>query len=179
MKNSQLDRLEQRLANMAREVPPSRDLWPDIASKIARRPGRYRPYVLMSAIAAAAACFAGLSTWAVMHHLTVPANLPALAQSGGSAAEPFVEPSDAHYIAARDSLQQTFEERLTQLDPATRAQIEASLAVIRKANTDIRQALAGQPNSPLLQQLWESTWHDEFDLYNRVVQSTQPSVTRS
>jgi hypothetical protein len=30
----------------------------------------------------------------------------------------------------------------------------------------------------VLEQLWESTWHEEFDLYDRVVQATQPPMTR-
>jgi hypothetical protein len=52
------------------------------------------------------------------------------------------------------------------------------LAVIQKAHEDIRKALAADPQSEVLQQLWESTWHDEFDLYDRVVQATQPTMTR-
>ena len=39
-------------------------------------------------------------------------------------------------------------------------------------------ALAADPQSPVLEQLWESTWHDEYDLYDRVVQATQPHLTR-
>jgi len=94
--------------------------------------------------------------------------------AGGS----FEEPKDAKYVLARDMMQQTFRERLALLEPATRAKIEASLAVIRQAHEDIRKALAADPESPVLEQLWESTWHDEFDLYDRVVQATQPPMTR-
>jgi hypothetical protein len=72
----------------------------------------------------------------------------------------------------------TFEERLAVLDPVTRAKIESSLAVIRQAHEDIRKALAADPGSPVLEELWESTWHDEFDLYDHVVQATQPTMTR-
>ena len=62
--------------------------------------------------------------------------------------------------------------------PTTRAKIESSLAVIQKAHEDIRKALAADPQSPVLEQLWESTWHDEFDLYDRVVEATQPTMMR-
>jgi hypothetical protein len=65
------------------------------------------------------------------------------------------------------------------LDHATRAQIEASLAIIRKAHEDIRKALASDPASPVLEQLWQSTWHDELDLYDHVVRATQPTMTRT
>jgi hypothetical protein len=90
----------------------------------------------------------------------------------------FDEPRDPKYLLARDSVEKTFRDRLTLLEPATRAKIESSLAVIQKAHEDIRKALAADPQSPVLEQLWQSTWHDEFDLYDRVVQATQPTMTR-
>jgi hypothetical protein len=88
----------------------------------------------------------------------------------------FQEPGDPKYIKARESLQQTFRERLTLLEPSTRTKIEASLAVIQQAHEDIRQALLADPSSAVLEELWQSTWHDEIDLYDRVVVATQPSV---
>ena len=56
--------------------------------------------------------------------------------------------------------------------PATRARVQADLAIIRKANADIRAALAQDPASPLLQQLLRSTWQQEIDLYATVTRST-------
>ena len=64
------------------------------------------------------------------------------------------------------------------LDPPTRAKIEANLAVIHKARDDIRKALATDPDSPVLEQLLESAWHDEFDLYDDVIRTTQPTLAR-
>ena len=88
------------------------------------------------------------------------------------------EPSDPRYLAARAELERTFNQRLAQLDPATRAKIEADLASIRKARDDIRKALASQPDSPVLEQLLSSALHDEFDLYDAVVRTTQPTSAR-
>jgi hypothetical protein len=88
------------------------------------------------------------------------------------------EPRDPHYLAARAELERTFNQRLAQLDPATRAKIEADLASIRKARDDIRKALAAQPDSPVLEQLLASALHDEFDLYDDVVRTTQPTSAR-
>jgi hypothetical protein len=65
------------------------------------------------------------------------------------------------------------------LDPGTRAKVEASLALIRQAHEEIRKALAAQPADPVLEHLLESTWHDEFDLYNDVVRGTQLTMLRS
>ena len=62
----------------------------------------------------------------------------------------FDEPRNPGYVAARDELEVSFRERLALLDPATRAKIEASLAVIRRAHEDIRKALASDPASPVV-----------------------------
>jgi hypothetical protein len=88
------------------------------------------------------------------------------------------EPHDPGFIAARAALQETFGQRLAMLDPATRAKIEANLAVIHQAREDIRKALAASPGSPVLEQLLESSWHDEFDLYDDVIRTTQPTLAR-
>jgi hypothetical protein len=171
MKESSGNHLDQLLAQLPREVAPPRSLWPAIAARIQPVPRRARPMLMAACVAAAAACLAGVFTWAVLRKVTAPDGLPMVAGAGA-----FAEPGDPKYIKARDSLQHSFGERLALLDPATRAKIEASLAVIRQAHEDIRQALMADPSSPVLEELWQSTWHDEIDLYDRVVDATQPSV---
>ncbi|MGO9935206.1 MAG: hypothetical protein ACLPV8_25790 [Steroidobacteraceae bacterium] len=170
MNQESLDRL---IANLPRDLPPSRNLWPGIAARLTSAPRRGPPMALAAAIVAAAVCLASLFTWAVLQSRTVPRVLQTAATSGS-----FEEPHDAKYVLARDMMEKTFRERLALLEPATREKIESSLALIRKAHEDIRKALAADPESPLLEQLWESTWHDEFDLYDHVVQATQPTMTR-
>jgi hypothetical protein len=128
---------------------------------------------LAAAIALAAAGLASLFAWAVLQGPSVPRVIQTVA-----ATISFDEPRDPKYLLARDSVEKTFRDRLALLEPATRAKIESSLAVIQKAHEDIRKALAADPQSPVLEQLWQSTWHDEFDLYDRVVQATQPTMTR-
>ena len=174
MKDMSQNSLDEQLANLARNVPPVRNLWPGIASRLERRARRGRPLALAAAAAVVGACLASMLTWALLHgRAQAPATLAA------APAPSFEESRDPHYLAARDSLEQTFQERVALLDPRTREQIQSSLAVIRKAHEDIRKALAADPASPVLEQLWESTWHDEFDLYDRVVRSTQPTMTRT
>jgi hypothetical protein len=111
--------------------------------------------------------------WAVLHAraVTPPAQAPSMAMN-------LDEPQDAGYLAARADLVDTFRQRLAMLDPATRAKIEANLAVIHKARDDIRKSLAEDPDSPVLEQLLESAWHDEFDLYDDVIRTTQPTLAR-
>jgi hypothetical protein len=166
--------LDAQLAELPRDIPPPRNLWPGIAARVHRAPRRVRPLVFAAAAAVVGACLASALTWAVLHGR--PASpAPQLAAQAPS----FDESRNPRYVAARDSLEVSFRERLALLDPATRAQIEASLAVIRRAHEDIRRALASDPASPVLEELWQSTWHDELDLYDHVVQATQPTMTRS
>jgi hypothetical protein len=166
--------LDEQLESLARDIPPPRNLWPGIASRLRGSSRRTRPMAFAAAAAVAGACLASALTWAVLHgRQASPA--PQLA---AARAPSFDEPRNPRYVAARDSLELNYRDRLKLLDPATRAQIEASLAVIRKAHEDIRKALASDPASPVLEQLWQSTWHDELDLYEHVVQATQPAMTR-
>jgi hypothetical protein len=166
--------LDAQLANLARDIPPPRNLWPGIAGRLHRSPRHARPLVLAAAAAVVGACVASALTWAVLHGRPASPALQLAAQ-----APSFDESRNPRYVAARDSLEVSFRERLALLDPATRAQIEASLAVIRRAHEDIRKALASDPSSPVLEELWQSTWHDELDLYDHVVRATQPTMTRS
>ena len=173
MNNGQQDSLDRLIANLPKDVTPPRNLWPGIVDRLVRTPRRAPPLALAAGIVVAAACLASLFTWAVLQGRSAPRMLQTeIARSS------FEEPTDAKYVLARDMMQKTYRERLVLLEPATRAKIEASLAVIRQAHEDIRKALAADPGSPVLEQLWQSTWHDEFDLYDRVVQATQPPMTR-
>jgi hypothetical protein len=170
MNDTPRESLDQRLAQLTREVLPPRNLWPDIQARVERRP-RSRPMLMAACVATAAACLASIFTWAVLRRVQTPDGLPAVASRAA-----FAEPSDPKYIQARALLERTFQERLMLLEPSTRTKIEASLAVIQQAHENIRQALLADPSSPVLEELWQSTWHDEIDLYDRVVQATQPAV---
>ena len=173
MNDRQEDSLDRLIANLPRDIVPPGNLWPGIAARLSSRTRRAPPMALAAAVAMAAAGLASFFTWAVLESRTVPQVIQTVAAKNS-----FEEPRDPKYVLARDAVAKTFRERLALLEPATRAKIESSLAVIQKAHEDIRKALAADPQSPVLEQLWESTWHDEFDLYDRVVQATQPTMTR-
>jgi hypothetical protein len=170
----QRDSLDRVLEDLPRSALPKRDLWPGIAAKINGKPRRSRSWFVAAASAAAAACLATLFTWAFLQRNSVP---PLIQVAAGQGA--FDEPRDPKFVLARSSLEKTYTERLALLKPETRAKIEASLAVIRKAHEDIRQALIADPQSAVLEQMLQSTWHDEFDLYESVVQATQPTLSRT
>jgi hypothetical protein len=173
MNDRHQESLDGMIASLQKDIVPPGNLWPGIAARLSRRTRSAPPMALAAVIAMAAAGLASFFTWAVLESRSVPRVIQGVAATGS-----FEEPRDPKYVLARDSVEKTFRERLALLEPATREKIETSLAVIQKAHEDIRKALAADPQSPVLQQLWESTWHDEFDLYDRVVQATQPTMTR-
>lgn len=166
--------LDELLAELPLDLVPPRHLWRGVSGRLSVAPRRARPLVYALAAGVAGACVASALTWAVLQGRPVPPAAPLAVRAGS-----FDESRNPNYVAARDDLEVSFRQRLALLDPATRARIEASLAVIRRAHEDIRKALASDPASPVLEQLWQSTWHDELDLYDHVVRATQPAMTRT
>lgn len=166
--------LDEMLGKLPREVAVPRNLWPAIAHRIGRRARNVRSFGLAASVAVV--CMAGALSWAVWHGR--PAARITSAETGVRAPS-FDEPNDPAYLAARLELERSFRERLATLEPHTRAKIETSLALIRRTHEEIRRALAAQPANPVLEHLLESTWHDEFDLYDDVVRGTQPNLLRS
>jgi hypothetical protein len=174
--------LDDLLADLPRDIPPPPYLWPGTARRLPRHRRGRSPVLFAAAAGVASTCLAGALIWSVLHGRPgVPTTQPVHATEPAVAARApsLDEPRDASYMAARDSLELSFRQQLALLDPATRAKIEADLAIIRQAHEDIRKALASDPSSPVLEQLWQSTWHDEIDLYEHVVQATQPTMTRT
>jgi hypothetical protein len=173
MSDRQQESLDRLIGSLPKDVTPPPHLWPGIRARLAGKERRTPSFALAASVAVAAAFLASMLTWAVLQVRSLPRGIQTVAVPSA-----FEEPRDPKYLRARAMVQETFRERLALLDPVTRAKIEASLAVIRQAHEDIRKALAADPQSPVLEQLWESTWHDEYDLYDRVVQATQPHLTR-
>ena len=174
MSDASQESLDRLIARLPKDVVPPGNLWPGIAARLPTRTRRAPPMAMAAVIALAAAGLASFFTWAVLESRTVPVVVQTV-----TARSSFEEPRDPKYVLARDAVEKTFRERLGMLAPATRAKIESSLAVIQKAHEDIRKALAADPQSPVLEQLWESTGQEEFDLYDRVVQATQSTMTRT
>jgi hypothetical protein len=174
MMQEQKDTLDDLLGGLPRDVAPSRELWSGIARGLERRPHRFVPFALAASVCTV--CAAAALVFAVMHGRTV---VPVATLSVAAQVPSFDEPRDPAYRAARMELEKTFNERLAMMDATTRGKIEASLTVIRQAHEEMRKALATQPSDPVLEQLLESTWNDEFELYDDVVRNTQPAIVRS
>jgi hypothetical protein len=179
MKSKPDETLDEELKGLSRDLTPP-DLWPTIERQIEKRPRARRARWLAYAATVVGLCLAGSLAWIAIHSREPEMNTPTLASQAPSAsiASAFAEPRDAAYVVARAAIEKTFNERLALLDQQTRGDIEKNLAKIRSTREDLRAALESDPDSSVLQELLESTWHDEFDLYDDVVRTTQPSLAR-
>jgi len=194
MNTPRFNSVDEALASLPRSVQPARDLWPAIAREIAgqrgdavvefkpRRSARTlaTPWPLALAASLAVVGLVGALCWSVLHERPAA---PLVASNSAPAATPrtlvnFEPMHNAEYVTARASLERVFNERLKLLAPATQMRIKADLETIRKANEDIRAALARDPASPLLLKLLQNTGQQEIDLYTSVAQTTEPMLSR-
>ena len=192
--------VDEALASVRRDIEPRRDLWAGIAHRLGERDERapdaptdvasvgaarsarapWAQWPLALAASLGVVCLVGALCWSVIHERSAP-ELTARAASAvsGNTLVNFGPPQNAAYAAASADLERTFNERLKLLAPATRTRVQADLETIRRANADLRSALAHDPASPLLLQLLHSTWQQEIDLYTSVAQSTEPLLRRT
>jgi hypothetical protein len=192
------ERLDAQLAALPREAVPRRDLWPDVAARITtgadqRADDVWPRWWLSGWTQLAAACLLVVVTAVVTYQLTRPdptalgtvaaqgpldvpvvTLLPATPASFGQGAV-----LGAEYVEARSVLARTFEQRLAELSPATRSQVERNLADIQRASAELAAALDQHPASPLLQDLLVSTYQEELDLFSQINQMTATTMMRN
>jgi len=137
-------------------LPPPR-LWAKIASSIEeeqQRPWWQRPisnafsaWVPISVTASLAFLVAG-ATWVAWRH--APAD--AVQQAAATPADSAGVPAEQHYERAIAGLQRLAESQNEALDPETRAVLKQNLAVLDRAISESRAALADEPTSALAQE---------------------------
>jgi len=184
---SQNDSEFEALMDAARELPqdmqPERDLWPGIKAAIdegageTRRPGASRWSInatTMLAQAAAVVLLVGGSsalTWLAVKDdgstvAAVPASNPPLNASLASFGDRYsLGPG---FQDARRDLEARLAEELELLSPETRRNVEENLATIRGAIEEINQALAAEPDNPLLQELLLASYREELAVMRKV-----------
>jgi len=168
------DSLRIRLARLAADIPPERDLWGPIEARLGER----RPAWHFGLGIAAGAAILVLSLIVSLKPRAPTTATPAMTAnprvnaSAGVSRPPAQRPTDAaraaSYEHTRTTLERSFESELARLPKPTQTRLLADLDVIRKARTDIRAALTANPDSPLLQALLADTWQQEMDFYANV-----------
>lgn len=163
----QTDRvLDQMLANLPRELPPSRDLWHGIDQSMTDS-HRKAPLLPWAAVGLAAGFALALVVfWPQLGGRWPTASLASVRDSGV-------------LFSVRARQVNAYRERLPMLDEATRARVERDLAVIQAAEADLAQALSLSPHSAVLSRLYEGAVQQEFDLYDTIVRATEPAITRT
>lgn len=166
-----------RLDELARDVPPTRDLWPAIAQAIeqtieaeklaeaaeARSRNRSRTWWPAPAVAAAMALVAlGVVIGRQMTpDLTVTASTQGVPASD-AAAMPAAYKRDARYREVRESLMIDVQKRLETMPVAEREKVAASLATLRRSIGEIEAALGRDPANALLQELLVNSSQEEM-----------------
>jgi hypothetical protein len=190
------DALETRLGRLQQELPPPRDLWPEIEARLVGRRDQWRLGLGLAAGIAAVAILAliGLQlSRPAPHAVTAGAGTSAGSSPGtgtGTAPNPraVVATSapdtaahaarDAAYLRTQAAVEQSFEQELAHLPKATQVRLRQDLDIIRNARADIRRALDAAPENPLLQQLFADTWQQEMDFYSSIVATNNPAGVR-
>jgi hypothetical protein len=136
-----------RTASMLEEqIPPPR-LWAKIASSLDQPPRRFSTWIPVAVAASLTLVIAGAwLTW--MHSPAVEAPRQTAAASDDTSA-PLAE---THYEQAIAGLQRLADAQNAALDPGTRAVLKENLAVLDRAISESRAALANEPANTIAQE---------------------------
>jgi hypothetical protein len=159
------------LRALARERAPQRDLFPEIAARIAPAPRRFGWPV---AAAAALLLLAGLALLLRLQRTAVepapPSATPAVAlgPTPSTIARSAYGDTDRALAGIRLELRRTIEERKDDLPPETRALVFENLRVIDQAIADIEAALDAAPADPDLARTYIAYRERQIDLLRQV-----------
>ena len=131
-------------ATLPREIPPARDVWPDVRARIGRR-ARTR-WLALAASLLVVALAGSTALW-----LGESDRTPAVGNPGGSAVPAGYDPQASfdlevrEYVEAAELLQASIRERSSRLSPETLAVLEKNLTIIDQAIAEVRGVLASDP----------------------------------
>jgi len=168
------------------DTPPSDDLWPAIAARIAAGPRAAAPpprrmfAFTMPQLVAATLLLVALSGWLAVRVLspapprqaaTTGSSQPRGGSSDGSLAP--VAFDDQQYDKAIRELQEAIDRGRSRLDPETVAAVERNLRLIDQAVDEARRALAADPSSGYLSGYMVQTRQRKLELLRQVAVLTQ------
>jgi len=173
------DKLDRAARQLAMEVSPERDLWPEIATAI--EPPRRSRWTPMLAQAAAVVLLVGASSFVT--YIAVKDDGPTVniqpelifeqASFGGS------HNLGPGFQDARNGLRAELDAELDRLSPEARADIRANLDLIHSAIVDINAVLEEEPGNILLQQKLLQAYREELTLLRRVGGLTRDVMRRN
>lgn len=175
MTERERDALRGQLDRLPRELPPERDLWPEVARGIEasrRRARTIRTITMVSTFAAAAvlALVMGLrgrhapAPLAQAPSVSIPAPTPVLA------APPPPLPEEDTYASAERLLDDELDARRASLRPAQAAVLDENLRIVDHAIETTRAAVREHPDDPELRAELDRVWQDKLDLIRQVTE---------
>jgi hypothetical protein len=176
------DKLTAAARQLATEIKPQRDLWPDIELAITETPSRRSRWSPMFAQAAAIVLLVGASsglTYLAVKNdqpVVIPQPAPEYTFERASFGSSYTLGND--YLETRAEVLSRFEKEVERLAPEERQDVEQSLEVIRGAINDINAALQQDPHNTLLQDLLMKTYHEELNVMRKVGGVTQNVMSR-
>ena len=165
------ERRVKRFDELARDIPPARDLWPAISAAIEadKRESsmpvpmapRRNAWRYASSMAAAVALVA-VGIW--IGARIAPPGGATLATNGTAttSAMPVALQRDAEYRKTRAQLVTEVEARLKTMPQPEREKVAASLATLRRSISEIEASLGRDPATALLQELLVSSCQEEM-----------------
>ncbi len=175
--------LRRETRDLPASIAPDRDLWPEIARRMARQPVRAndRGWSWGRGLAAVAALVVALfGMWQLGKRsetlepaiTTASRPLPSTAQAVSNASSATPPPlTDPALTATRDAarvLRAEVETRWVELRPATRDVLKRNLDVIDQAIRGIEVALADEPGDPSLETLLLASYQQKISLLERL-----------
>jgi hypothetical protein len=157
-----------RIDELARSLPPPRDLWPGIAAAIeadrtaAVGSGPRRTRWLPAAGMAAAVALVTVGIFIGRVIAPAPQSVAGTQVTQGS---PEMMPAalrDANYRKQRDALLVEVQNQLNTMPVAEREKVAASLATLRRSISEIEAALGRDPANALLQELLVNSCQEEM-----------------
>jgi hypothetical protein len=174
------DKLDRAARQLATEISPDRDLWPDIAAEItAPKRSRWTP---MLAQAAAIVLLVGASS-AVTYIAVKNDSGPVVSIAPELVFEQASFGGNYHlgpgFLDARNGLRAELDVEMVRLSTETRSDIQANLDLIHKAIVDINAALEEEPDNAMLQQKLLRAYREELTLLRRVGGLTRNVMKRN
>jgi len=163
-----MNRRVTRIDELARDIPPPRDLWPAISAAIAAgepvATARPRRAAWLPAVGLAAGV-ALVAIGVLIGRNITPQTTPNVATNTQPAQNPEVIPAalrDAEYRKQRDQLLVEVQTRLQAMPEAEREKVAASLKTLQRSIQEIEAALGRDPANALLQELLVSSCQEEM-----------------
>jgi anti-sigma factor RsiW len=168
-----LRRLLAQAAALPRETAPARDLWPQIAQRLAS-PVFGRRWI---GLAAAAVFAVSTATFLLFRSGPAPALRPAAIPAAAPAEPPALAAAEEDYARASAALLATLQQRRASLPAGTIADLEKNMQVIDHSLGEVREALRRDPGNPRLTHMLASTHQRKLDVLQRVVKLTTSLLT--